>query len=796
MVVIVELVNAALIMVAALAASYAFTGAGGEVTYDGRSLIIGGQRKILFSGSIHYPRSTPQMWPRMISKAKEGGIDVIATYVFSNLHEPQPGQYDFTGGLDLIGFIKEVQAQGLYVFLRIGPFIEAERSYGGLPIWLREIPGIVIRSDNDPYKDYMQNFTTKIVTMLQTQNLFASQGGPIILSQIENEYSNVERAYGDKGKSYLQWVAQLALGLNTGVPWVMCKQDDAPDPLINACNGKKCGETFVGPNSPNKPAIWTENWTTRYQVYGEDAVVRSATDIAFHTLLFILAKNGTFINYYMYHGGSNFGRSASAFVTTNYYDQAPIDEYGMERQPKWGHLKELHAAVKSCAGPLLSGLQVNYPVGPNQWAYVYNNGETGECGTAFLVNREKHGNTSVSVTFQNASYDLLPKSISILPDCKTVAFNTAKVGSQPNSRAMSRSKVLDRAEMWEEYREVVPSFGDTTSLRSQKLLDHISTTKDASDYLWYTFRFEKEEDSWSNNAALLNVRFVPIIMDHGSGSGHGSHEVPKFNLVVEIPPDAIIDGINNITLLSVTVGMPDSGAYQERAALGPVKVLITDNNHVSHDFTRFAWGYQTSFDAPLEDSPIALNLGSMGKGEAWVNGLSIGRFWPSFRTPNGSSQTWYHVPRSWTKPSGNMLVILEEEGGNPLNISVDTVATTATMSRICSHVGEAAGHLRNRRGSKSKSSSGLMLRCPLRTKISNITFASYGTPIGSCSESTVVTSADNYMQGPCHSINSIPTLEKECLGKKRCWTSVTNQQFNDDPCPHTHKSLLVVAECT
>ena len=34
---------------------------GGEVTYDGRSLIIDGQRKMLFSGSIHYPRSTPEV---------------------------------------------------------------------------------------------------------------------------------------------------------------------------------------------------------------------------------------------------------------------------------------------------------------------------------------------------------------------------------------------------------------------------------------------------------------------------------------------------------------------------------------------------------------------------------------------------------------------------------------------------------------------------------------------------------------------------------------------------------------
>ncbi|KAK8684135.1 hypothetical protein V6N13_040167 [Hibiscus sabdariffa] len=64
-----------------------------NVTYDGRSLIINGHHKILFSGSIHYPQSTPQMWPSLIAKAKARGLDVIETLVFWNLHEPQPGQY-------------------------------------------------------------------------------------------------------------------------------------------------------------------------------------------------------------------------------------------------------------------------------------------------------------------------------------------------------------------------------------------------------------------------------------------------------------------------------------------------------------------------------------------------------------------------------------------------------------------------------------------------------------------------------------------------------------------------------
>lgn len=102
-----------------------------------------------------------QMWPSLIGKAKEGGLHVIQTYVFWNLHEPQSGQvlsnchinlilipcallflitiyrneilymqYNFSGRYDIVKFIKEIHAQGLYACLRIGPFIESEWTYG------------------------------------------------------------------------------------------------------------------------------------------------------------------------------------------------------------------------------------------------------------------------------------------------------------------------------------------------------------------------------------------------------------------------------------------------------------------------------------------------------------------------------------------------------------------------------------------------------------------------------------------------------------------------------------------
>ncbi|WRX27103.1 Glycoside hydrolase 35 [Theobroma cacao] len=63
-----------------------------SVSYDRKAITINGQRRILISGSIHYPRSSPEMWPDLVQKAKEGGLDVIQTYVFWNGHEPAPGK--------------------------------------------------------------------------------------------------------------------------------------------------------------------------------------------------------------------------------------------------------------------------------------------------------------------------------------------------------------------------------------------------------------------------------------------------------------------------------------------------------------------------------------------------------------------------------------------------------------------------------------------------------------------------------------------------------------------------------
>ena len=91
-----------------------------NISYDHRSFIINGERQLLIVGAIHYPRSSPGMWPHLFRKTKEAGINAIDTYVFWNLHEPIEGHYDFD---DLLEFLKAVQKENLWVNLRIGPYV-------------------------------------------------------------------------------------------------------------------------------------------------------------------------------------------------------------------------------------------------------------------------------------------------------------------------------------------------------------------------------------------------------------------------------------------------------------------------------------------------------------------------------------------------------------------------------------------------------------------------------------------------------------------------------------------------
>ncbi|KAL0448394.1 UNVERIFIED_CONTAM: Beta-galactosidase 3 [Sesamum latifolium] len=813
-----------------------------SVTYDRKALIINGQRRILISGSIHYPRSTPEMWEDLINKAKEGGLDVIETYVFWNVHEPSPGNYNFEGRYDLVRFVKTIQKAGLYAHLRIGPYVCAEWNFGGLPVWLKFVPGISFRTDNEPFKMAMKGFTKKIVNMMKTENLYESQGGPIILSQIENEYGPQANLLGAPGRQYVTWAANMAVGLDTGVPWVMCKEDDAPDPVINTCNGFYC-DAF-SPNKPYKPMIWTEAWTGWFTEFGGLVHQRPVEDLAFSVARF-LQKGGSFVNYYMYHGGTNFGRSAGGpFITTSYDYDAPVDEYGLIRQPKYGHMKEFHKAVKLCEKAMVSADPTVTSLGSLQEAYVYSS-ESGDCA-AFLSNYDTK--STAEVMFNNMHYSLPPWSISILPDCKNLV-NTAKVGVQTSQMEMrpTNTEIFS----WETYNEDLSSSDDSSTFSTLGLLEQINVTRDSSDYLWYTTSVDiNPSESFLRGGELPTL----IVQSSGhalhvfvngelSGSAFGTMEKRRFTFTGKVN---LRSGSNKISLLSVAVGLPYIGGHFETwntGILGPVALrgldqgkwdlswakwtyqvglkgeamnLVSPSSVSSVDWTKgslvaqkqqpLAW-HKAYFSAPSGDEPLALDMSSMGKGQLWVNGQSLGRYWTAYAAGDCSgcsytgifkpqkcqvgcgqpTQRWYHLPRSWLKPTQNLLVLFEEIEGDPMRITL----VKRSVTSVCADVAEYHPNIKNWQvESYGKTEEfrkpRVHLHCGPRQSISSIKFASFGTPLGTCG---------SFQQGTCHAPTSYTVLAKKCIGQQRCSVTISSRNFGRDPCPNISKRLSVEAIC-
>ncbi|KAL8522510.1 hypothetical protein ACS0TY_012614 [Phlomoides rotata] len=819
-----------------------FSGGKSSVSYDHKAISVNGQRKILISGSIHYPRSTPEMWPDLIQKAKEGGLDVIETYVFWNGHEPEAGKYYFEERYDLVKFIKLVHQAGLYVNLRIGPYVCAEWNFGGFPVWLKYVPGISFRTNNGPFKAAMQKFTTKIVGMMKAERLYETQGGPIILSQIENEYGPMEYELGAQGKAYTEWAAKMAVDLGTGVPWIMCKQDDAPDPIINTCNGFYCD--YFSPNKAYKPKMWTEAWTGWFTGFGSPVPYRPAEDLAFSVAKFI-QKGGSFINYYMYHGGTNFGRTAGGpFIATSYDYDAPLDEYGLLRQPKWGHLKDLHRAIKLCEPALISGDPTVMSLGNSQEAHVFKS-RSGACA-GFLANYDQHSYATVSLW--NKHYNLPPWSISILPDCKNTVYNTARIGAQS---AQMKMTPVNKGFAWQSYIEDTASSYDENSFTKVGLREQINTTWDKTDYLWYTTNVNIDSREGFLRGGKWPVLTIAsaghalhvFINGQLSGTAYGTLDKPKLTFSQGVNLRA---GVNKISILSIAVGLPNVGPHFETwntGVLGPVS--LTGLNNGRWDLSRQQWTYKiglkgeylslhslsgsssvewagdsvaqrqpltwykTTFNAPGGNEPLALDMNTMSKGQVWINGQSIGRYWNQYKASGNcgacnyagwfnekkclkncgeASQRWYHVPRSWLRPSGNLMVVFEEWGGNPYGITM----TKREVASVCADIYEWQPTLVNYQLQTSgKVNKPLRpkahLSCDAGQKISSIKFASFGTPQGACG---------SFRQGSCHAFHSYDVFLKYCVGQQSCTVPVTPEIFGGDPCPSVMKKLSVEAICS
>lgn len=158
---------------------------GTEIGFTNYYMTVDGTPKFGITGEMHYSRVREDEWEDSIIKAKMDGVNIIATYVFWNVHEEIRGKFRFDGCRNIRGFIELCKKHGMMVIVRIGPFDHGEMRNGGMPDWLYGMP-FEVRNNSDGYFFYVRRLFRKLHE--QMDGLYFSQGGPIVGTQIENEY--------------------------------------------------------------------------------------------------------------------------------------------------------------------------------------------------------------------------------------------------------------------------------------------------------------------------------------------------------------------------------------------------------------------------------------------------------------------------------------------------------------------------------------------------------------------------------------------------------------------------------
>lgn len=311
--------------------------------------LLDGQPFQIISGEMHPARIQAVYWRHRIQMAKAMGCNTISVYDFWNFHESEEGVFDFTtGNHNLAGFIKIVQEEGLWLILRPGPYVCAEWELGGIPPYLLRVPDIQLRSLDPRYMAAAQRYMTKLADEMKPY--LVTKGGPILMVQIENEYGS----YGND-KNYLQQLKDIWISLGIDVPTFTC---DGPSPenlqagcLPGSAVGLNSGTSqadwdLAAKINPGVPAFSSETYTGWLTHWGEKWA--SPDSASFLAEVKFLMDNKKSFNFYVVHGGTNFGFTAGANSggkgyepdVTSYDYNAPINEQGVAT-PKYMALRTL-----------------------------------------------------------------------------------------------------------------------------------------------------------------------------------------------------------------------------------------------------------------------------------------------------------------------------------------------------------------------------------------------------------------------------------------------------------------------
>ncbi|MEH7011765.1 glycoside hydrolase family 35 protein [Neobacillus niacini] len=278
------------------------------LTYNQKSFLLDGKEILLLSGAMHYFRTVPEYWEDRLIKLKECGFNTVETYVAWNLHEPEEGQFVFEGIADIERFIKTAEKVGLHVIVRPGPYICAEWEFGGFPYWLMTVPNIKLRCYNEPYLEKVDAYFDILFERLRP--LLRSNGGPIIALQVENEYGS----FGND-KKYLNYMRD---SIKKRVNDELLFTSDGPAPsmlhggmiegVLETVNfGSRTESAFeqLQQVQPNGPLMCMEFWHGWFDHWGEEHHTRTVESVV-ETLEEMLKRKAS-MNFYMAHGGTNFG---------------------------------------------------------------------------------------------------------------------------------------------------------------------------------------------------------------------------------------------------------------------------------------------------------------------------------------------------------------------------------------------------------------------------------------------------------------------------------------------------------
>ena len=373
-----------------------------SIKWDEKSLIFDGKRVAPVMGEIHYSRLPEAEWSEEIAKMKEGGVTIIATYVFWNHIEEREGIFDWHGRRNLRLFLEKCKEANVPVILRLGPFCHGEVRNGGIPDWMFD-KGCKMREENKTFLYYTTRLYRQIFT--QVQGLQWKDGGPVVATQFDNEY---------RGKgSYLMALKKIAteIGfdlpfytrtgwpeLRTPVPFgeMIPLYGDYADGFWDRSLQPTAGNYYKAFNFKafrSSTAIATEQLGTQKETLNKEenqypyftCELGGGMATAYHRRPFIypedayamatvkLGSGSNLLGYYMYHGGTNpegylhtlnenqrtRATNYNDMPVKNYDFQAPIGEFG-QLYPHYFMLRKLHLFMQDY-GEMLADMDATFP---------------------------------------------------------------------------------------------------------------------------------------------------------------------------------------------------------------------------------------------------------------------------------------------------------------------------------------------------------------------------------------------------------------------------------------------------